>query len=57
MLVEIVDDGAGTGASSSRTGVGIVGMRERAEASGGTLEAGPLAGGGFRVRATWAGRR
>lgn len=33
-----------------RTGLGIVGMRERAMASGGTLEAGPRARGGFLVR-------
>jgi signal transduction histidine kinase len=32
------------------TGNGIPGMRERAEALGGSLEAGPLPGGGFRVR-------
>jgi signal transduction histidine kinase len=30
---------------------GIVGMRERARLLGGTLDAGPLPGGGFRVRA------
>jgi len=30
---------------------GIVGMRERAQLLGGTLDAGPLPGGGFRVRA------
>jgi signal transduction histidine kinase len=41
-----VDDEAGLGA-----GHGIAGMRERAAAVGGTLEAGPAAGGGFRVRA------
>lgn len=33
------------------TGVGLVGMRERAESLGGRLEAGPLADGGFEVRA------
>jgi signal transduction histidine kinase len=37
---------AGTGARH-----GIVGMRERAAAFGGTLDAGPLPGGGFQVRA------
>jgi signal transduction histidine kinase len=30
---------------------GIVGMRERARLLGGTLDAGPLPDGGFRVRA------
>jgi signal transduction histidine kinase len=33
-------------------GSGIAGMRERAALYGGTLEAGPLPGGGFRVAAT-----
>ena len=36
------------GPSSRR---GIIGMRERAQALGGTFEAGPCAGGGFRVSA------
>ncbi|MEV4020111.1 histidine kinase [Nonomuraea angiospora] len=39
--------GAGPGA-----GQGVVGMRERASLLGGTLDAGPVAGGGFEVRAT-----
>ena len=45
----MVDDGKGTEAGS---GHGIAGMRERAALYGGTLEAGPLPGGGFRVAAT-----
>ena len=35
---------------SMRPGLGIVGMRERAAASGGTIEVGPRARGGFLVR-------
>jgi len=35
------------------SGVGIRGMRERAQATGGVLDAGPCADGGFRVVATW----
>ncbi|MEV4354920.1 histidine kinase [Nonomuraea sp. NPDC049625] len=42
-----VAPGAGPGA-----GQGVVGMRERATLLGGTLDAGPVAGGGFEVRAT-----
>lgn len=38
---------AATAAGS--TGVGVVGMRERAESLGGSLEAGPTADGGYRV--------
>ncbi|WP_433246308.1 sensor histidine kinase [Streptosporangium sp. CA-135522] len=38
-------------ASGPGTGFGIIGMRERAVALGGFLEAGPRPGGGFRVRA------
>jgi signal transduction histidine kinase len=50
--VEVADDGPG-GAESPRTGMGIRGMRERAEASNGTLDAGPRSGRGFAVRAEW----
>jgi signal transduction histidine kinase len=52
--VEVVDDGRGAAAapSSSRTpGHGISGMRERATAVGGEVDAGPRPGGGYRVRA------
>lgn len=53
--VEIVDDGDSThgAATNAGTGVGIRGMRERAETTGGRLEAGPRPEGGFRVRAAW----
>lgn len=52
LRLEVVNDGParprrpGTG-----TGRGIVGMRERARLLGGTLDAGPLPAGGFRVQA------
>jgi signal transduction histidine kinase len=55
LTVEVTDDGSRSGPSTG-TGLGIRGMRERAESTGGTLEAGPNAGGGFTVRATWRGR-
>ena len=34
------------------TGHGLIGMRERAAAAGGTLSAGPAQAGGYRVTAT-----
>ena len=59
--VQVDDDGTGaaaaplgpTGAGVDRgeAGRGITGMRERAHALGGTAEAGPRPGRGFRVRA------
>ena len=48
LRVEVSDDGIG---GSALPGNGIAGMRERAEALGGVLEAGPRPGGGFRVAA------
>jgi signal transduction histidine kinase len=52
LTVQVDDDGLGTGSTAAAGGGrGIPGMRERAVALGGTLEAGPRAGGGFRVRA------
>jgi len=50
--VQVDDNGNGTGQpSTSGGGNGIPGMRERASALGGELEAGPRPGGGFRVLA------
>ncbi|GAA1945722.1 histidine kinase [Streptomyces durmitorensis] len=52
LAVEITDDGPPrTAAAASGEGYGLIGMRERATAVDGTLEAGPLSGGGWRVRA------
>lgn len=50
LAVEVTDDGPAT-ATGPGEGYGLIGMRERATAVGGNLEAGPLRGGGWRVRA------
>ncbi|UFS59309.1 sensor histidine kinase [Subtercola endophyticus] len=54
--VEIVDDGRGTGcdpaAEPLSRGNGLAGLRERVAAVGGSLSAGPGAGGGFVLRVT-----
>ncbi|MYS14089.1 ATP-binding protein, partial [Streptomyces sp. SID4982] len=50
--VSVLDDGAGaTGAPTAGGGHGLLGMRERVTALGGTLTTGPRYGGGFRVHA------
>jgi signal transduction histidine kinase len=51
LRIEVRDDGRGVNARSDGTGHGLVGMRERVAVFGGTLDAGPVAGGGFRVAA------
>ena len=48
--VEVTDDGRGAAAGNGE-GHGIAGMRERAALLGGTLDAGPNSGRGYRVRA------
>jgi signal transduction histidine kinase len=58
LTVEVVDDGCGeaavgAGDAVDGTGHGLVGMRERVAAWAGELSAGPLPGGGYRVRASF----
>jgi signal transduction histidine kinase len=57
LSVAVLDDGgrARVPALNSRTsgGLGLVGMRERIESTGGALSAGAMTPHGFRVEATW----
>jgi signal transduction histidine kinase len=56
LLIEVTNEGAAlTARESGRergSGRGLLGLRERIAIYGGSLEAGPLPGGGWRVRAT-----
>jgi signal transduction histidine kinase len=49
--VVVTDNGTTPLPDAETKGRGLLGMRERAELLGGTLEAGPAGGGGFRVSA------
>lgn len=51
LTVRVDDPGPAGSADAGGTGSGLVGMRERAAALGGTLEAGPRESGGFQVLA------
>jgi signal transduction histidine kinase len=55
VLIEVLDEGephpAGDHAAGQAAGHGLAGMRERAAALGGSCEAGPAGGTGWRVRA------
>jgi signal transduction histidine kinase len=50
--VSVHDDGAGPRGRASSAAHGIVGMRERVAAYGGTLRTGPRPGGGYEVEAS-----
>nr|WP_225953832.1 sensor histidine kinase [Kibdelosporangium phytohabitans] len=51
LTVQVDDDGKATPAALPVPGVGLIGMRERITALGGSMSARPRENGGFRVRA------
>lgn len=51
--VEVLDEGRPRAGDTTGSGLGHVGMRERAELHGGQVEIGPRPSGGFRVRARY----
>jgi signal transduction histidine kinase len=51
VVVEVTDDGRGAAAANGGTGHGLRGMQERVAVWGGSFDAGPRPGGGFRVAA------
>ena len=54
--VAIVDNGRGTDMEAPHTGLGLVGMRERVAAFGGTLTLASACGAGFQVMASMPGQ-
>ena len=52
LTIVVADDGEGPDQPTAGARAGVRGMRERAQALGGTLEAGPRPEGGWRVEAT-----
>jgi signal transduction histidine kinase len=51
VAIDVEDDGRGIDDAASSEGFGLVGMRERVESVGGTLDIAPIGGGGTRVSA------
>jgi len=51
LRLEILDDGRAVNGRATPGGHGLIGMRERVGVYGGSFEAGPRTGGGFRVAA------
>jgi len=51
LVLEVADEGGGATAEDGGAGQGLAGMRERARLHGGELDARPVAGRGFVVRA------
>ena len=54
IAITVDDDAALHGAPGQGSGRGLLGLRERVGLYGGTLEAGPRIGGGWRLRAVFA---
>lgn len=52
LVINVADDGRGATVVGG-SGQGLIGMRERVDAFGGELAAGPRGGGGYRVTATF----
>ncbi len=52
LTIRVEDTGRGLAANKVPPGYGLLGMKERAEALGGSLATGPRAGGGFFVKAS-----
>ncbi len=50
LLISVIDDGRGAAAAKTEPGHGLIGMRERIDVLGGTLQAKPAVGGGFSVK-------
>ncbi|MFG2719149.1 sensor histidine kinase [Streptomyces sp. NPDC048416] len=51
LVLRVEDAGPSSGGDAGGSGNGLIGMRERAAALGGTIDAGPRPDGGFRVSA------